>query len=489
MARIRVHLPTDRNYTGTLRLEDDTGRVLLGPFPVCGRANNLAASEHGNPNRSPLLRYGDTPLGLYTVAGVLKTGRGTLYDAEQYGHSGAVVLEPKSGEAALGEANGRFVLFIQGGASGSHNRLRATNGSLRLSDSDLGELIEALRGRTEVVCQCDEALHFGTSLLVTIDPDYDEGDPPPEEPEGLPPGVTSVPPAPRLDTIDPVSRGNLVVLTSGGLANRLKPVVSGMRIAHASRRGFYMHWNTSQGVSTWEERNPRASPHDSENRPIPFPGDWSDFFHFPVARSFHSMCVGRAIERGDAALPRNSTGTYISRYVCRFLRFDDEPMMDYLVYDRLTPSQQRVMSELLAYFRRIQLQSRLDRIVADVAASAGVDRGWVGIHIRRHHPDCRQVPVRSFIAAVDRALRHATRAFLATDSTEIEDMFLSRYGGDVILYSKRSRHRDEQIGIEDALIDLFLLARTGHLIGTAGSSYSDLAWWLGECKASNEYVR
>jgi hypothetical protein len=286
-----------------------------------------------------------------------------------------------------------------------------------------------------------------------------------------------------------VSPGNLVVLTGSGLANRLKPVLSGMRIAYASHRGFYMHWNTNQRVSTWEDRNPREPGPVLESRTIPFPGDWSDFFRYPVARSYHRMCVGRTIDGSDAALPRNSTGTYISRYVYRFLRFDDEPTMDYLLHDRLTPGQQLVRSELLAYFPRLQLQSRLYHAVADVAMRAGVDRGCVGIHIRRNHPYCRQVPVGSFFTAVDRALRRFTRAFLATDSPEVEDIFSSRYRGDVTFYAKRSRFRDEQIGIEDALIDLFMLAKTGHLIGTSGSSYSDLAWWLGECKASNEYVR
>ncbi len=94
MATLKIDLPSDRNRVGRLVLNDDSGRLLSGPFPVCGRANDFAASEHGNPNRSPRLPYGDTPTGEYRMRGIVRTGRGTAYSSATFGKAGMIVLEP-----------------------------------------------------------------------------------------------------------------------------------------------------------------------------------------------------------------------------------------------------------------------------------------------------------------------------------------------------------------------------------------------------------
>jgi len=72
MSRIHVQLPADRDYAGLLQLEDDFGHVIAGPYAVCGRANDEAAREHGNPARATTLPYGDTPLGTYRVTQLLQ---------------------------------------------------------------------------------------------------------------------------------------------------------------------------------------------------------------------------------------------------------------------------------------------------------------------------------------------------------------------------------------------------------------------------------
>jgi hypothetical protein len=177
MARIRVQLARDRNYTGALRVEDDLGRPLAGPFPVCGRANDLAASEHGNPRRLQALPYGDTPVGGYRVTRIVTTGRGTQFDVGQFGRAGIILLEPVSGEAAVAEANGRWFIGIHGGAPGAHGRLRSTNGCLRMQDGDVAAVTAAIGRFAHIRCECVEISSYTTSMLVTIDPDFDEGDP------------------------------------------------------------------------------------------------------------------------------------------------------------------------------------------------------------------------------------------------------------------------------------------------------------------------
>lgn len=176
MAKLIVSLPEDRGYAGTLRVENGRGRVLAGPFPVCGRADGAAARRHDNRARNPLLPFGDTPLGRYRVVGVLPGG--TDWPADRFGPHGVVVLQPTAGEAALADANGRFHLLIQGGRLGRGRRLRPTNGALRLANRDQKRLIDLLRRRRDVVCECVPMSTTPASLPVAADGPCDDGDPP-----------------------------------------------------------------------------------------------------------------------------------------------------------------------------------------------------------------------------------------------------------------------------------------------------------------------
>src|ERR1700730_8303356 len=100
------------------------GGGLSGPFPVAARATDPLAAAAGNPKRSPLLRYGDTPTGGYIVTRLLKSGRGTRFPTVQFGANGVIVLEPVSGAAAAAEANGRFHFLIAGGRVSREGCLR-----------------------------------------------------------------------------------------------------------------------------------------------------------------------------------------------------------------------------------------------------------------------------------------------------------------------------------------------------------------------------
>jgi hypothetical protein len=179
MGRIVVRLRADRARSGGLTLQDGRGRVVCGPFAVSGRASDVPAAAHNNPERSPLFRYGDTPVGLYRVVRILPSGPATSFDARQYGPNGVIVLDAVSGDAALAEANGRFHIFIQGGAIGRGGKLRSTNGCLRLFDADLKKLLERMRTLRPISCECiEEDASSESKRAVLVDDSYDEGDPP-----------------------------------------------------------------------------------------------------------------------------------------------------------------------------------------------------------------------------------------------------------------------------------------------------------------------
>lgn len=152
--KIVVRLPHNRDYAGRLHVENADGKRLAGPFPVCGRANDLMARDAKNPGRDPLLPFGDMPLGGYQVQRIIESGTGTAYPGDEFGSSGIVLLQPASGDAGLADANGRFGFFIQGGALSRDRRLRPTEGSLRLTNRDQRKLMGLLRNCECIECDC-----------------------------------------------------------------------------------------------------------------------------------------------------------------------------------------------------------------------------------------------------------------------------------------------------------------------------------------------
>src|SRR5580658_6344051 len=113
MIKILVQLPANRDYAGTLEIQTAAGKRIAGPFHVCGRANDESAQKNRNPGRDPLLPFGDLPFGEYQIVKTMATGDGTPYPVDEFGSAGIVLMRPKSGDAALADANGRFGFFIR----------------------------------------------------------------------------------------------------------------------------------------------------------------------------------------------------------------------------------------------------------------------------------------------------------------------------------------------------------------------------------------
>jgi len=70
---------------------------------------------------------------------------------------------------------------------------------------------------------------------------------------------------------------------------------------------------------------------------------------------------------------------------------------------------------------------------------------------------------------------HFGSFFLATDDPAVEDRLKQRYGEKLHTYSKRTLSRGSQEGIQDAFVDLMLLAQGSEIIGSFSSSFSAVA--------------
>jgi hypothetical protein len=106
----------------------------------------------------------------------------------------------------------------------------------------------------------------------------------------------------------------------------------------------------------------------------------------------------------------------------------------------------------------------------------------IGLHIRRtdNAESIAKSPTSLFINKVrDEIAQHDdTKVFLATDSTDVKKEFITAFGSRIIT-PQEDACRDSISGIRGGVIDLWTLASTQKIYGSAGSSFSPMAASIG----------
>ena len=102
----------------------------------------------------------------------------------------------------------------------------------------------------------------------------------------------------------------------------------------------------------------------------------------------------------------------------------------------------------------------------------------IGIHIRRtDHENAKQYsPTYMFIDRMRQALttRKDTSFFLCTDDPEVERLMVMEFGSKIYVH-KKDYSRLSVSGMQDAVVDLFCLSKTGKILGSYWSSFSEVA--------------
>ena len=106
----------------------------------------------------------------------------------------------------------------------------------------------------------------------------------------------------------------------------------------------------------------------------------------------------------------------------------------------------------------------------------------VGIHIRRtdHRKAIEQSPTESFIRAMD-AYPGETTFFLATDDPAERTLLARRYPGRIVGVHATHYRRDIVEGVKEAFVEFMQLAQCSEIIGSAASSFSEMAAAYGGC--------
>ena len=76
--------------------------------------------------------------------------------------------------------------------------------------------------------------------------------------------------------------------------------------------------------------------------------------------------------------------------------------------------------------------------------------------------------------------------FLATDSQDVKDYFKNKSNlkDRILCYPRKTNlknSRENELGVQEDLVELYLLSKNKVIIGSHNSTYTEVAWWLAGC--------
>ncbi|GEM_PF-3401964 len=265
-----------------------------------------------------------------------------------------------------------------------------------------------------------------------------------------------------------------------GLCNRLKCLVSALRMGEQTSRQIFLHWEKTYTMGA----------------------DFSELFDFPVTKKNREevnrleAIPCKTFEEGYSGAPCLLLETWrfllkkgeVEDNFAKVYPEKDTPVID-LEYERIP---QEIKNKFLPYFKKLVPAASLRKEIESFSQERDISNA-IGIHARRTeflmNADGRgQVSTdEKFFEAMESMDKDA-KFFLATDSKETEKNFMKRFGERVIVFPKKSWSKDTRRSMEEAVIDLFLLSKTKHILGTYLSTFTELAWWIGGCSARVEIM-
>jgi hypothetical protein len=263
----------------------------------------------------------------------------------------------------------------------------------------------------------------------------------------------------------------LVAFVRQGLANRLRLLASAERVARHLDQPFALYWPSREECG--------CAFGDLFENDVRQMTDQTMAGFGPAVLYTDDRIANRTHYLVQDLIARQHNAPHIVIYSCGFVGFVDEAVGN---HDSQLPAAFR--REMVAYHRALrplaQLRERVERFAAEA-----ITPPTVGVHVRRndHQWSRARSTNERFFLRMDQLVRQDDRTtfLLATDCPQTERLFIDRFNGRVTVYPKRvaravttmkAPDRATVEGVQDALIDILLLARTSRVLGSYGSTFS-----------------
>ncbi|MEX0921051.1 MAG: hypothetical protein WDZ62_02190 [Candidatus Pacearchaeota archaeon] len=155
----------------------------------------------------------------------------------------------------------------------------------------------------------------------------------------------------------------------------------------------------------------------------------------------------------------------------------------------------KLKKDILKYVNKIKPKKSIMQEINKFSEKNKIDNCY-GVHIRRGDfssmLDGRHKVSRDdlFIKEIKSIIVEDSQAkfFISTDSLKTEQKMKKVFGERIISFLKKGEGRKGILEAQEALIDLYLLSQTKHLLLSYGTSFSEFSWWLGGCKGKVKVV-
>jgi len=155
-----------------------------------------------------------------------------------------------------------------------------------------------------------------------------------------------------------------------------------------------------------------------------------------------------------------------------------------------------VRTKILSNLKNLKVNSELLNKVSKFYKN-NFSKETIGVHIRKR--DFKNLSSgignissdRLFIDEIKKEINENPKAnfFISSDEKKIVEVLNSIFKEKIISYPKKTSRREEEGAVKEALIENLLLSKCKKIIGTYGSTFSELAWYFGEGKAKIKIIR
>lgn len=277
-----------------------------------------------------------------------------------------------------------------------------------------------------------------------------------------------------------MSQGTITLVPVGGLANRMKAMDAAYHLAKDCGSKLKVIWFKDKGLNC---RFDQLFQHPTDSIITIREATFCDLIleDRPRKKNFFLPWLPEHLKYDACIYEQQATLLFYDRFDYAAWARNRRVYLASCVYFHPQPD-----DKLFKLFKPIaSLQQRID------ACSEYFNEHTIGIHIRRtdNIASITQSPTELFIKQMEEIVEHQpdTTFYLATDSEE-EKQTLRQAFGNRIITSPHAAERHSLSGMQEALIELYMLSRTSRIIGSMQSSYSETAAQIGriQCEFINK---
>jgi hypothetical protein len=261
---------------------------------------------------------------------------------------------------------------------------------------------------------------------------------------------------------------NYIISSSlGGLSNRIKCLISSMKLAEITKRELILYW----------PKDPSCNCNFSDL----FDNDIKEISRKEIAEIIKSKRCEIYLENLHNFKGKKRFVINFSTKIIGFRKKDLHLMFYNIPKD--------IIIEITNYLSKLKIKKDILKIVEEFSKK-NFTKKMVGVHIRKG--DFQTVKSKvglvssedKFIEEIGKEIKLSPRArlLLATEDKETENKFKRIFSNKIISYPKKTKKREEEGSVKEALIELLLLSKCRLILGNFGSTFTEMAWFLGDCK-------